>query len=418
MARLPRDSRLETRDARLRLSVAHEPYWKQLTPGTFVGYRKGPNGGVWIARVLAKSVGRPGGYLKKKLGTADDTADSNGADILAYREAFTAALEFAESLKQHDKPAGRYTVADAYRDYWDEHYVKEGRSPKATQYLFNDRILPALGAHVVADLTPKVINAWLLDLADAPKRNRGGAVVGFDGNDPEAVRKRRATANRALVSLRACLNHAFRAGRVPSDTAWRRVSPFKRADAPKVRYLSTDECIRLLASVDPDFQPMVRAGLLTGCRYSELTRLRVSDFDSDSGTVLISASKSGKSRHIPLTDDGAQWFRLWTKDKAADALILPRPDGLPWGHAHQCRRMEDASAAAKIDPPASFHILRHSYASHMASAGVPLQMISEALGHCDTRMAAKHYAHLSPNALQTAIRTHAMSLGGPEKNPG
>ena len=70
----------------------------------------------------------------------------------------------------------------------------------------------------------------------------------FRPKDTEAVRRRRATANRVLTYLKAALNHAWRAGLVPSDDAWRRVKPFRSVDAPVIRYLSHDEITRLLTA--------------------------------------------------------------------------------------------------------------------------------------------------------------------------
>lgn len=418
MARLSRDSRIETREARLRLPIPadREPYWRQLTPGAFLGYRKGPKGGVWIARVAAKTVGRTDGaaYLKKNLGTADDTADTNGADILSYREAFSAALAFIEDCKKNDRPTSRYTVADAVADYFTEHYAKEGRSADRTRHMYQAHILPALGQRIVSELRATDINKWLLGLAKAAPTKRG-KVMAFDRNDAEAARRRKASANRILTALKAPLNHAYRAGRVPSDDAWRRVAPFKRADAPKIRYLSTDESRRLLNASGEDFQPLVRAALLTGCRYGELVKLRVGDFDPDNGSVYIAAPKGGKPRHVPLTAAGQRWFERWTAGKNGVDFILTRTDGGQWGKDHQSRRMAEACKAAGIVPPISFHDLRHTYGSALASAGVPLQIIADALGHADTRMTSRHYAHLQPSAVAAAIRAHLPNFGDPDQ---
>ena len=65
-----------------------------------------------------------------------------------------------------------------------------------------------------------------------------------------------------------------------------------------------------------------------------------------------------------------------------------------------------ASALAKIEPPASFHILRHTYASLLAMRGVPMGVIAAQLGHADTRMTEKHYAHLSPSYVAQTIRAN------------
>jgi integrase len=419
MARLARSPKLETREGRLKLPAPADrrPYWKQLTPGVFIGYRKNATGGVWVCRIAAKSVGwtdTVSPYMLKTLGTADDTADANGADILTYKEAFTAALAFAEDCKAHDKPAAKYTVADAVADYLKEHYAKEGRSKDRTEHLYKAHILPALGKKLVTELTAKDIGAWLIKLAEGPKRVRGGHLIPFDKKDAEAVRQRKASANRILTALKAPLNHAFRTGRVAADDAWRRVAPFKRADAPKIRYLLADESARLLNACGDDFRPVVRAGLQTGCRYGELIAMKTSDFDPASGTVYVSTPKGGKPRHVPLTDEGRRWFEQWTAGKSGVELILTRPDGEPWGRSHQTRRMVEACKAARIIPAISFHDIRHTYGSALATAGVPLQMIADALGHADTRMTSRHYAHLQPSAVADAIRTHLPNFGGPD----
>lgn len=54
-------------------------------------------------------------------------------------------------------------------------------------------------------------------------------------------RRRRASANRVLTVLKAALNRAWREGRLPSDAVWRRVEPFARVAAARVRYLKVAE---------------------------------------------------------------------------------------------------------------------------------------------------------------------------------
>ena len=55
---------------------------------------------------------------------------------------------------------------------------------------------------------------------------------------------------------------------------------------------------------------------------------------------------------------------------------------------------------------------RHSYASLLTKAGVPLQVVASALGHADARMTEKHYAHLSPTHVAQLIRDNLPPLGG------
>ena len=129
----------------------------------------------------------------------------------------------------------------------------------------------------------------------------------------------------------------------------------------------------------------------TGCRYSELGRLRAGDFNPESGTVFVGQSKSGKARHVVLTDEGRRFFETLTAGRPGDALMLTHADGLAWGPSHQIRPMAEACRAARIKPAAGFHILRHTSASHLVMSGVPLNVVAHNLGHADTRMTERHY---------------------------
>src|SRR5262249_45168052 len=144
---------------------------------------------------------------------------------------------------------------------------------------------------------------------------------------PDAIRKRRATANRILTVLKAALNHAWKAGHVASDDAWRRVKPFRGVETARVRYLSEAECVRLGNACDPAFRNLVRGGLLTGCRYSELTTMHVADFNADAGVVTVRESKAGKTRHVVLTEEEQRLFATLAAGKLGNDPIFTRRDG-------------------------------------------------------------------------------------------
>ena len=207
------------------------------------------------------------------------------------------------------------------------------------------------------------------------------------------------------------LNHGWKAGQVASDDAWRRVKPFKGVETARVRYLKDDECVRLVNACQPDFRNLVRGALLTGCRYSELTAMRAADFNPDAGIVTVRESKAAKPRHVVLTEEGQQLFVSLTAGKLTADPIFSRPDGGEWGKSHQIRPMIEACKRAKIKPAISFHVLRHTHGSALAMRGVPMAVIAEQLGHADTRMTEKHYAHLSGGYVADTIRAHFPTLG-------
>jgi hypothetical protein len=100
-----------------------------------------------------------------------------------------------------------------------------------------------------------------------------------------------------------------------------------------------------------------------------------------------------------LTDEGHRFFVDACAVEAGDARQFTQASGKAWGKSYQFRPMKDACTAAKITPAVSFHILilRHTYASRLAMRNVPMAVIAQQLGHADTRMTEKHYAHLAPS---------------------
>ena len=219
--------------------------------------------------------------------------------------------------------------------------------------------------------------------------------------------------NRILTVLKAALNHAWRDGIVPSDEAWRRGSSrFAGSMRRRCGILSTEECRRLINACAPGFRQLVQAAVLTGCRYGELCAMRVSDYNPDAGTAHVRDSKGGKSRHIPLTDEGREFFARAAVGRLGGDLLFTRASGgLPWGSSHQQRPLQRACANAKVEPAVSFHVLRHSYGSLLAARGVPLQVIAEVLGHADTRITSRHYAHLLPSYISDTVRANLPSFG-------
>lgn len=419
MPRVVRAAKLDTPSARAKLAKRAEPYWAPLTPGHAIGYRRGKNGGTWIARLYRPAKEPPMRYLS--LAAADDTMAADGDGVLTFAQAQAKARDwFAELAAKREAEATPepVTLRSAMATYLDW-YKAESDSASgvaATQRVVDLHILPALGDLLVTDLTTDRIEEWRRGLSAAPARlrSRKGAEkpnMRPAAADREGKRRRKATANRILTVLKAALNRAYNTGKVPSDAAWRKVKPHRKVDAAKVRYLTKAECQRLVNAASDDLRAMVRAALLTGCRYGELAAARAADFNADAGTLTIRHSKAGKARHVPLDDDGRAFFASATAGRKGGETLFLRSNGKPWGPVHQVRPMTEACQRAKIDPPASFHVMRHTFASHLAMNGVPMAVIAAILGHGDTRMTEKHYAHLSPDHVALTLRANAPKFG-------
>jgi integrase len=416
MARLARNSSLETRTARAKLRIRRAPYFAKIAKGLRLGYYRGAVAGSWIARLYRGERS----YETKAIGMADDTIEADGVQVFDYWQAQEQARQWGERqrlLAVGGVRKGSYTVADAVADYLTEiRAEKKPAAVKGAEYVLDAWILPELGSIQVEKLTTDRLNRWRNKLATQPKRVRTKLTateqaIRATPDDEDAHRARKATANRILTVLKAVLNRAFHADRVVSDAAWRKVKPFKRVDEAVVRYLGVAEARRLAEACAEDFRKLVQAALLTGCRYAELTRLKCGDFNTDSGTLAIRLSK-GKVRHVVLTEEEAQnAFENWTTERHSSDLLFLRADGNAWGASHQKRPLEEASARAGITPAVTFHILRHTHGSHLAMKGVPMGVIANQLGHADTRMTEKHYAHLAPNYIAQTIRANFPLLG-------
>jgi hypothetical protein len=243
MARTVKDAKLQTSEARRRLKAQGKPHYRTLEEGLHLGYRKPRSGaGKWVVRFY------DGGqaYTVETIAIADDLSDANDATVLSFDQAQKKARKLRDErdLSAAGKRSGPYTVADAMADYlaFLDARRKTGRDAKWKSDAF---IIPTLGSKEVAKLTTADLEKWLDSVAKAPARVR--TPKGEEqrhrehGDDDDALRARRATANRVWVILRAALNRAFRNKHVTSDVEWRTVEPFKGTSVARPRFFTVAE---------------------------------------------------------------------------------------------------------------------------------------------------------------------------------
>jgi integrase len=424
MARTVRNSTLDNRTARLRLRPSGKPVFRLIEPGLHIGYRRLTSGpGTWVARRYCGD----GSYRVTNLVTdagrpvfADDYSDGDGLSVLTFAQAQerTKALRPA-GTEQPERP---FTVADAMADYFAflELHRKPTRTARSHDRLF---IGPSFGTTNVAQLTADRIRRWLSDIASQAPRVRMSAKPDGSPKPParsrpvsvdEAARRRQATANRILTTLKAALNRAWREGKTPSDNAWRRVEPFHGVETARVRYLTIAEGGRLSNACEADFRKIVTAALVSGARYGQLTRLIASDFNAENGTLRL-YSRKGRGRehvyHAVLTAEGTEFFGGVCAGSPPEQLMFRKADGAPWNTSDHSRPMMEACQRAGISPPAGIHVARHTWASHAVMNGMPIMVVARNLGHSDTRMVEKHYGHLAPSYIADQVRKSAPQFG-------
>ena len=398
MARRIKNSSLDTREARLRLKPRGKPYWGTLIGrGLHLGYRKGKTGGSWVVR---RYLGHQS-YEVETIAQADDKLDANGADILNF---WQAQERTRETRPRRLATGSAYTVKDAIDDYVTH---LDGRpAARDVKYSLGAYATPLL-ARPVIDLEADEIRNWHRDIAKqpahlrtAPSARQNHRVVEVD---EEAVRKRKASANNCLARLKAALNHAYREDKVKELGAWQKVKPHKGVNVPRSEYLNVAECKRLINAAQGEFRVLVRAALETGARVSELTRLRVRDFNRDAGTLHVRKSKTNKDRHILLTQQGRDFFAGLVVGKADTDLLL----GREWSPMQYKIPLLEACRRAGIKTPIVFHSLRHTWASLAVMNGVPLMVVAKNLGHSDTRQVEKTYGHLAKGYVANEIDARA-----------
>jgi integrase len=414
VARSARDTKLETRTNRLKLKTGNRCYVR-IGKGISLGYRRGSEGsGNWEVRVFMPD----GRYDFRAIGKADDYLDANGRDILGFFEAQEASRRVAEELRhpkaqQPEEP--RVTVATAANRYiaW---YKEHRKAYQATLATVTAHIVPHFGDVPIATLKTRDIRDWHHRLAEKPARKRTSRFAkrpqyrDKPATDHEK-RARRATANRILTVFKAILNKAYHDELVLDNTAWKRVKPFENANEPVVRFLTEAEATRLINACRPDLRKLVKAALFTGARYSELAALTVVNVSPDASSIYIQPSKSGKGRHVPLSREGLAFFEDTIPGMTGADLVFTKHDGTAWGKNHHVRPLQEACEKAKIKPAIGFHELRHTYASLLAQAGADLLTISKLLGHADTRITSRHYAHLCDRTLANAVRAYLPAFG-------
>jgi integrase len=208
------------------------------------------------------------------------------------------------------------------------------------------------------------------------------------------------TINRELALLSVVLNDAAKQGFPVRNP----VRGFKQRErAGREDFLTEEEAQRLIAAAQTShaeyLADWIQVSLHTGLRFGELRSLRWTDLRGLTLTVQAEQAKSGKRRTLRLSP---AILALLEGQPHRGETIFTRNDGTPINDirtalTHACQR----AGLRRITP----HIFRHTCASWLVQAGVPLYTVKEWLGH-STISVTERYAHLTPDHLETAA--HAL----------
>ena len=386
--------KLDSREARKKLAIRDRPYYRDVAKRVAVGYRKGVKFSTWSVRLFSD-----GKYQRKELGQADDSIPSDGVTILSWSEALTKAL--ASSVARPAEAAAmrkRYSVKQCVEDYFVNRRARTRSPESVTEDGYKiAAFVERFGDEQVGNLRTSDLQAWRDALVGSPD-----ADVELSDTDRRAwQRKAQGSANRVWATCRAALNFAFNQGRVQSDLEWRRIKSFKGADTPGTRFLSVPECNKLLGASPPAFRNFAQAALLTGMRPGELKRLDVSMVEKT--FMAVGQGKTATGRHVSITKAGQTFFKKLCKGRKSTDILLPNDEGSRWTRMQISRAMRKSVEDAALASPAVFRDLRRTYGSLLANRGAADTIIAHSLGHADTRMTRRVYAHLLDNTVAAEL---------------
>ena len=268
-----------------------------------------------------------------------------------------------------------------------------------------------------APASERVSDLWQLYLADRRKDGRdvtrqenawkrlgstfgvrlGGDVNKDDCREYARLRQRQGaalgTVKIELEYLRACLNLRYGRG---NNHVW---TPPQ--SAPRDRYLERDELDRLLEHVcTPHVRLFIVLAVTTGARMSAILDLRWDQVDFKHGTINFNrpgSEQTNKRRpEVPMNARALAALEEAARGALTDHVI--EWDSKPVKSIKKAIRM----AARRSGVPCSPHVFRHTTGVWQAQADIPMQKISQYLGHTSTRVTERTYARYSPSFMKDA----------------
>jgi integrase len=274
------------------------------------------------------------------------------------------------------------SIADLAVDYLERHAVpkKRPKSVRDDRAMLDNIILPKLGARKVNAIDRRDVEAIQVAMKDRPYQ-----------------------ANRVLSLLSKMFNLAV-------EWKWRPDNPTKSVERyqeqKRERWLSDEELRHLCAVLDehPNTRAAnaVRLQLLTGARLGEVLTSRKEDFDLHRGiwTKPSHQTKQKRTEHLPLSAQALILVTLIieTSDVGSPFLFPGNKPGQP---LREIKKFWSAVMRKAGIANYRRHDNRHTYASHLVSSGLSLEIVGRLLGHTTTTT-TKRYAHLADDPLRAA----------------
>jgi integrase len=264
------------------------------------------------------------------------------------------------------------------------------RTVQAKEQILRDHIRPAFGKDRIDSVTFARIEDFKHSLL-AGTETRGACSA--------------KTANNILTVLRRLLMLAYKRGHIASvpEIEW------LHWDKPGFDFLTFEEARALVAAADGEWRAMISVALATGLRQGELLALQWDDVDLKRHRIRVSRSvsrgvvtspKGRRSRDVELGDDVTA---VLARHRHLRGQLVFCDENGRMLKASSCKHpLYRACRKAKIRN-VGWHVLRHTFASHLAMLGASMKSIQELLGHASMAMTMR-YAHLAPETKRETAK--------------
>ncbi|MBI4672677.1 MAG: tyrosine-type recombinase/integrase [Chloroflexi bacterium] len=181
----------------------------------------------------------------------------------------------------------------------------------------------------------------------------------------------------------------------------------KVGDLPRVKrpeqlpvVSSREEVAKLLkVTYNLKHKALLMTAYSAGLRVGEVVRLKVNEVDSKRMQIRVTAGKGAKDRYTLLSETTLKVLREYFREYKPKDWLFPGDDSQDHLAERSAERIfKDAKKKAGILKPATFHTLRHSFATHLLEDGVDIRYIQELLGHGTVRT-TERYTHVSETAI-------------------
>ncbi len=292
-------------------------------------------------------------------------------------------------------PLERQHRRDLLREYLAYLQVEKGLSANSVESYARDLkrlqgFADAKGVGV-SELARKDLREWIAHLSR-------------EGLSPASV-------SRAVSAARGLFRFLMLDGHMQRHPAEDLDTPQGMAYLPK--FLTEDEIEVLLDAPDTETseglrdRAMLELMYATGLRVSEMTSLKLSEVDLDTG-LIVCHGKGSKERRVPLGRSASHWLQYYIATRARRGSESPylfiNQAGRPLTRQHAWAAIKKYAESAGLRD-VSPHTLRHSFATHLLQRGADSRSVQALLGHSDIST-TQIYTHITDNHLRATYDKH------------